>query len=229
LYASKYAGKNEPGNPVWIRTDEQFEGRGQGDHTWISEPGMNLTGSFLIYPEHLKGPDQFYLSMAASLAAADFLELFLDEVRIKWPNDLYVNEKKIGGILIETSVMGARISQAIIGLGININQVKFSETLPNPVSISQITSIIYNVAELEDLLIDCFLARYNLIETGKMTSLKACYLKKLFRYKEFAPYKANGKWFRARILDVTRYGHLVLEDESGNRREYAFQEVEFIR
>jgi BirA family biotin operon repressor/biotin-[acetyl-CoA-carboxylase] ligase len=229
LFASQYAIENEPAAPVWIRTDDQFKGRGQGDHSWVSEPGMNLTGSFLLYPENMKGSDQFCLSMAVSLAAADFLELFLDEARIKWPNDLYINEKKIGGILIETSIMGSNLSQAILGIGININQVHFSPDLPNPVSVRQITSITYDLEALEDLFIESFLSRYRMIEDGKLPGLKQAYLKKLFRYKEFAPFKADGKWFRARIMDVSPFGHLVLEDETGKMREYAFQEVVYIR
>jgi BirA family biotin operon repressor/biotin-[acetyl-CoA-carboxylase] ligase len=229
LFANQYAEEHAPGNPVWIRTDDQFEGRGQGDHTWISEAGLNLTGSFLLYPDKLSGSDQFCLSMVASLASADFLELFLEDVRIKWPNDLYVNKKKIGGILIETSVMGTMINQAVIGVGINVNQVRFDDNLPNPVSIRQITSFEYDIREIEDLFIDCFLSWYRLIDSENKSDLKDAYLKKLFRFKEFAPYKTDGKWFRARILDVNQYGHLVLENELGQKREYAFQEVEFIR
>jgi BirA family biotin operon repressor/biotin-[acetyl-CoA-carboxylase] ligase len=171
------------------------------------------------------------------LGACDFLELFLEDVRIKWPNDLYAGNRKIGGILIETAVKGSWIVHAILGLGININQETFPPQLPNPVSLGNLTGIRYDLRELEDLLITACLKRFAGLTgdqpelIGKMPepgSFRPEYLKKLFRYKEFAPYQVHGMWLNARIIDVEELGHLVIEDESGNISSHAYPEIEFL-
>ena len=228
LYASGLLVKSRPSDPFWIRADDQFGGKGQGDHIWVSEPGKNLTGTLVIFPERLNASEQFILSMTFALAVDDFLGLFTGEIMIKWPNDLYAGGKKIGGILIETAVMGPWIDHAILGVGINVNQVDFPSDVPNPVSLTLMTGMKHDLVELENLLIESFNNRYRMIESGNLNSIREDYLKKLYRFGELAAYQANDKKFKATITGVNPYGHLILEDERGLNRSFAFQEVKYL-
>lgn len=228
LYASGLLVKNRPTDPFWIRADDQFGGKGQGDHTWASEPGKNLTGTLVIFPERLNASEQFILSMTFALAVNDFLGLFTGEIMIKWPNDLYAGEKKIGGILIETAVMGPWIDHAILGVGINVNQVDFPADVPNPVSLTRLTGVKHDLVELENLLLASFRNWYRMIESGNLIGVQEEYLKRLYRFGKLADYQTNNKIFKARITGVTPFGHLILEDERGLKRSFAFQEVQYL-
>lgn len=213
---------------AWIRAKHQWGGRGQGHHSWVSESGMNMTGTLVLFSGLPRARDQFDLSRLCSLAVADFLELFLHDVKIKWPNDLYHLDDKIGGILIEAAVMGEQLHSAIIGIGLNINQVDFSAEIPNPVSLKKITGVHYDLQQLDDLLLQSLENRLIIQKPNSWKVTRKEYLSKLYRYREFAPFKADGKWFRGRILDVDPMGHLIMEDENKMQHSFAFQEVEYI-
>lgn len=228
LYVSQMLSKHPATEPFWVRTDDQFAGRGQGSHTWISEAGQNLTGTLAIFPHQLAASRQFDLSKTFALAAAGFLELFTDEIRIKWPNDLYAGDRKIGGILIETSILGKFIDHAILGIGININQLEFYRDIPNPISISMLTGLRYDLTEMENLFLETFRNRYSLIESGNFEEINDQYINKLYRFREFANFKTVDKIFSAKILGVSEYGHLILQTNSDTIQSYAYQEVEYI-
>jgi len=227
-WALKKAARSTSFQPFWIRTDDQFAGRGQGENSWQGSPGQNLTGSLVIYPDQLLAGDQFLLSVLASEAMVDFTGLFTGEITIKWPNDLYFRDKKLGGLLIENSIVGEMIRYTVLGIGININQTDFPESLPNPVSLSQIHPVTYNLTEIEDLLLNCLMNRLSQLKTNKSSDLLAAYTRKLYRYRQFATYNSQGKLFNAQIVGVDNFGRLRLEDETGKLRTYGFQEVEYV-
>jgi BirA family transcriptional regulator, biotin operon repressor / biotin---[acetyl-CoA-carboxylase] ligase len=214
--------------PFWVRTDDQYAGKGQGNNIWISEAGQNLTGTLAIYPSRFEASRQFALSQVFALASTVFLELFIDEIRIKWPNDLYADDRKIGGILIETAILGPFINYAILGIGLNINQQKFTDSIPNPVSISMLTGMTYDLEELEDLFLEAFRNKFALIESGCFEELNSQYVNRLYRIGELCSFKTSKKTFEARITGVNEYGHLLLQTPSGSIRSYAYQEVEYI-
>ncbi|HBB93275.1 MAG: biotin--[acetyl-CoA-carboxylase] ligase [Bacteroidetes bacterium GWF2_49_14] len=228
IFAASLIADGNSTEPFWIRTDDQYAGRGQGAHTWKTEPGKNLTGSLVIFPDGLQGAAQFFLSMTFSLAAADFLSLFTDQVKIKWPNDLYVNGEKIGGILIETSILGNYLHHAILGIGININQEIFPATIPNPLSLRQISGQNYDLEEMEDLFLESFRNRYRYLEAGNRDTIRKEYLEKMLRFDQPGRYKASEREFTARIVDVNEFGYLILQEDSGVMQEFAFQEVEYL-
>ncbi|WP_301748249.1 biotin--[acetyl-CoA-carboxylase] ligase [uncultured Duncaniella sp.] len=118
----------------------QTAGRGQRGNSWEAEPGMNITLSLLLRPEGLEPARQFIISQAVSLAIVEMLDNFIgaDAVSIKWPNDIYVNDSKIAGILIENVISGSAISRSIVGVGLNVNQTEFLSDAPNPVSLKQL-------------------------------------------------------------------------------------------
>ena len=204
---------------VW--TDFQTAGRGQGTNRWESERHKNLTFSMLYHPKDMSANSQFVLSMTISLAICDALEQYIGDVSIKWPNDIYWRNGKLGGILIEHQLHGNRIRSSIIGVGLNVNQQVFHSDAPNPVSLWQISSRETDREELLHHIIANF-------DKYKEQPVKDRYMAKLYRRKGFHPYADKEGPFMAELTDVEDDGHLLLQDETGQLRRYAFKEVTFI-
>lgn len=214
--------------PFWVVSSEQTQGKGYGTNYWESEAGKNFTGSLVFKPNNLLAGKQFYLSKLVTLGISDFLELFVEGVSIKWPNDLYVGGKKIAGVLIENDIMGSFVSISIIGIGLNINQTRFLSDAPNPVSLKELIGWDLDVQETSDLLRKAVENRLIKGFNSPIESLDEEYLRKLYRYKCFAPYKYDGAWLEARIVGIGEFGELLLEDKNGKISAFSFKEVEFI-
>ena len=204
-----------------VVTDYQTAGRGCGTNTWESERGKNLLFSLLVSPNGIRANKQFRISMAISLAICKALGQHLGYLTIKWPNDIYWRDGKIGGILIENTLQGNSVRDSIIGVGLNVNQREFRSNAPNPVSMWQISEQETDRdALLRDILtaFEDFLGRYN----------KESYTAMLYRRRGFFPYADKDGAFMAEIVDVEDDGHLLLMDDNGRERRYAFKEVTFI-
>ena len=228
LKAQELVGKDPVADTIWIQADNQYQGKGLGANSWISDAGKNITGSLVINPDFLKADQQFELSIMASLAVRDLLKLFFDKVEVKWPNDILVNSKKIAGLLLENTIVGERISHSIIGIGLNVNQEIFPDEINDPTSFKLIIPNDFDIHEISNLLLACLENRMTQLESGHNDSLREEYLNSLYRYKEFAPYKSNEKWFRARIIGVDQYGQLILETETGESKKFGFKMIQFI-
>jgi BirA family biotin operon repressor/biotin-[acetyl-CoA-carboxylase] ligase len=164
-----------------IMAESQYAGRGQQLNKWHSEPGKNLTFSVLLKPSFLAVNQQFDLTIAISVGIVKALQKVLGNgVKIKWPNDVYFNDGKLGGVLIENMVQGLQIKNTIIGIGLNINQVSFSAKVPNPVSVKQILHRDYDVKLLLAEICSCIEAAYLMLKTGNIEPLKAFYLQNLY-------------------------------------------------
>lgn len=212
----------------WLQAEDQKQGRGLGANKWFSEPGSNITGSLVIFPSSLKAEEQFRISVLASLAVCDLLDLYFEDIRIKWPNDILLDSLKAAGLLVENAITGNYISHSVVGIGLNVNQVDFPAELGNVTSFKQKMGLDFDLGELGDLLLEFLEGRMAHIENRKYSVMKDEYIGKLFRYKEFAPYRSGGTWFMARIIDVDHFGHLILESETGDINKFGFKEVEFI-
>ena len=206
---------------VTVVADYQTAGRGCGTNTWESERGKNLTFSMLIHPKDIPARQQFHISMAVSLAVCEALGQHIGDLSIKWPNDIYWRNGKIGGMLIENLLQGDVIRDSIIGIGLNVNQQVFRSNAPNPVSLWQITGQETDRKQLLDDILRC-LGHY------LHHDIRQQYLQMLYRRKGFHPYTDKDGAFMAEIMDVGDDGHLVLLDDSGQRRRYAFKEVQFV-
>ena len=204
---------------VWA--EYQTAGRGCGTNRWESEQGKNLTFSILIHPKDLPATQQFHISMAISLAICEALEQYIGDVSIKWPNDIYWRNGKIGGILIENTLNGNIIMESIIGIGLNVNQRVFKSDAPNPVSMWQICE---HETDREALLKEILEAFERILDS----KIREQYLSKLYRRKGYHPYADKEGAFMAEIVTVEDDGHLVLHDDNGKERRYAFKEVQFI-
>ena len=215
---------------VW--TDFQTAGRGCGTNTWESERGKNLLFSVYYHPKNVPAVEQFILSMAHALALHETLSDYTDDIKIKWPNDIYWHDKKIAGTLIETSLGNSHVKTCIFGTGLNINQTVFHSDAPNPVSLSQILGhevsredVLQKVAENNQ--------RYlQMVEEGQWDAVRHHYRRHLHRLEESHYYVFGGKREYCKLIGVSNDGHLLLlpQGEQGTTTEplcFAFKEVTF--
>lgn len=206
----------------------QKKGRGQASNTWESEPGKNMLASIILYPLKLYASSQFIISKVVSLGLVDFLSEEVGDVSIKWPNDIYVGEKKIAGILIENTIKGNTLSSSVIGIGLNLNQEEFLSDAPNPVSLMQITGREYDVKEVTKSIVTNIIRRYDRVEKNDYAQIELQYYSKLFRREEWEVYSENGERFEAKIVGIGEFGQLRLQKRDESISEFMFKEVEFI-
>lgn len=217
-----------------VMAREQTAGRGQRGNSWEAAPGMNVTMSIVLRPESLDVARQWRMSQAVSVGAAKWVCGMLPDVSgsvsLKWPNDLYVDDCKIGGILIENSLDGRRIRRAIVGIGLNVNQAAFFSDAPNPVSLAMLTSRSYDVESAARSLAASMIGEFRRCERGAgewEESLDRDYLSMLWHRTGFHQFidAATGERFMAGIDGVEPEGPLRLRLSDGSLRSYAFKEV----
>ena len=218
----------EEGTLVW--TGFQSAGRGQGKNRWESERNANLTFSIALYPDFIPATEQFLLSQIAALGVIDFLSSFcgLRDLSIKWSNDIYWKDQKIGGMLIENRLSGHAISHTILGIGINMNQTIFKGDAPNPVSVKQITGRDYALDSAIIAVQKAVLNRYLQLLRDEKEQIRSDYFNSLYRRKGYFAYRDQLGEFLACIKNIRDTGHLVLETQTGEERVYAFKEVSFV-
>ena len=214
-----------------VMADSQTKGKGQRGNSWESEAGKNLTFSIVLYPTALEARKQFCLSMLTALACHEALDNYTNGFSIKWPNDIYWKDKKIGGILIENELEGGYIVQSIIGIGLNINQEVFYSDAPNPVSLKQILDVDIDIQEVMMKVVHGIVGGYRQLESNFVITQQAIgtlYRKNLYRHKGLFPYRDAQGEFMAEYQEIEPDGHLILKDEQGMLRRYAFKEVSFV-
>lgn len=214
-----------------VTTPCQGAGRGQRGNSWESEDGKNLNFSMLWLPQGFPAVSQFAVSEAVALSVADTLAENGINALVKWPNDIYVGDRKISGILIEHSVTGRDITQSVIGVGLNVNQLRFLSDAPNPVSMAMLTGREFSVDDVCETLAAHIERRLrSTADASSRQALHAEYMGKLWRgdgrMHQFAT--PDGLRFRAAIAGVAQDGMLTLMDQSGAMRTYAFKGVSFI-
>ena len=222
---------------ITVVAEYQTAGKGCGSNTWESERGKNLTFSVLLHPTEIRANWQFRISEAVSVALCETLERYFrtlspsdsypelgeQEVTIKWPNDIYVGDRKICGILIENRLKGSTITDSIVGIGLNVNQREFRSDAPNPVSIYQLTG---EETDREALL-QAFLKELSKAFEMEPEALSQSYRSRLYRKEGMHRFSDSQGAFDAKVLNVLDDGRLVLLDTEGKARMYAFKEVQF--
>lgn len=215
-----------------VCTNYQTAGKGQRGNSWEAEIGMNLLFSIVLYPDAIRANEQFIISQVVSLAVADYIRYKIDEIdindiTIKWPNDIYWQEKKLCGILIENSLIEDKIKESVIGIGININQTEFISNAPNPVSLKQITGRDYDLQFLMKGIQSNIIEYYKQLQHNQ-TKLTTQYKSILFRNQGYHIFNDGITNFTARIKDLEPSGILILETKEGIERNFAFKEVRYI-
>jgi BirA family biotin operon repressor/biotin-[acetyl-CoA-carboxylase] ligase len=211
--------------------DEQTAGRGQQGTFWEAEAGKNITCSFLLYPAFLSLSRHFLLSEVVALGVKEAIDGLAPQHQpfsIKWPNDIYCGNRKIAGILIENDLMQQQITRSIVGVGLNVNQERFSSSAPNPVSLKQLTGRSIPLNIVLDKMLHHIMQWYQQLKDGQFESISTAYHKALFRKTGFYSYADRQGLFNARIESVSDDGFLHLASDSGDRRQYAFKEVAFV-
>ena len=213
-------------------TDCQTAGRGQRGNSWEAEPGKNITLSILLRPQSILANQQFVVSEIVSLGIVHTLDAYLptdSHIAIKWPNDIYVGDKKICGILIENSLMGNRIVSSVAGIGLNVNQEVFVSDAPNPVSMLNVAGKAFPLEEVRDRMCREILTLCDEYDNpDRFAALHDIYKSRLWRADGFYPFTADGVDFSARIIDIAPDGILTLATPDGARRQFAFKEVAFV-
>jgi len=224
--ATQLLTKRLPEGIVFV-ANSQVDGRGQVSNRWESEPNKNLTFSILLYPDFLEIMKQFEISKTISLGVVDFLKELTDHVSIKWPNDIYIGAKKAAGILIENSIRIDKISSCIVGIGLNINQQLFVSDAPNPVSLTQLTGLTYNLEEALSQLCQKIDARYHQLRKGDFRQIDDDYIGMMYQLGNWSNYSDENGDFEGQIIGVDQIGRLMIETRDGNIKKYHFKEVVF--
>ncbi len=211
-----------------IMAEDQFAGRGQQQNKWFTEAGKNLTFSLLLKPVFLDLKQQFGLTQAISLGVAKTLENVAGNgIKIKWPNDIYFHNKKLGGILVENMVQGQTINNSVIGIGLNINQEHFPAHLPNAISLRQILQTDYDLKALLCDICNHIEAYYLQLKAGKFKELYTAYSACLLGVNEVNKFRSGGKIFEGIITGTTAEG-LLKVNIAGAVHHYNLKEIEFI-
>jgi BirA family biotin operon repressor/biotin-[acetyl-CoA-carboxylase] ligase len=227
-YLREYiAGKYLPEGSAVI-ADYQTAGRGQPVTQWESAPGANLTFSLILYPHWIPINQQFIIARMTALAVKETLDAYTGDISIKWPNDIYWQQKKICGILIENNLSEQQLHSSIIGIGLNLNQTLFAGDAPNPVSLRQITGKEQDKEEVFNRFLRIFYNYYLQLLQEKEEEICIAYKAALYRREGFFTYCDAGGLFEARIRDIEPMGHLVLQLRNGEIRRYAFKEVKIV-
>jgi BirA family transcriptional regulator, biotin operon repressor / biotin---[acetyl-CoA-carboxylase] ligase len=225
-FASELLRDNNVYEGTVVTCDEQTSGKGQRGQIWHSEKGKNLIFSVFFKPAFVPIADQFNLSKCIALATADFISQFgVKGIALKWPNDVYVNDRKIAGILIENQIKNGKISYSIVGIGININQTAFPVEAKNPTSLKIETGKEFILDDCLTLMCECLEKRYLQLRSG--VSLNQEYLSKLYRFEQWASYKADGLVFQGKITGVALSGKLEIETDT-EIKYFDIKEIAFI-
>ena len=219
--------KYRHGDIIWA--EHQTAGRGQRGHKWLSPEGENLTFTMVVEPRFLPVTEQFLLCEALSVALTDTFAAYGIATRIKWTNDIYAGDRKLEGVLIEHNYSGTTLSRSLLGIGINVNQTEFDPSLPNPVSMAQLTGRRYDRREVLETFERCMLARYGQLEHGDREALQHDYRERMYALGEMRPFRyPDGTLTHGTIEGVRPSGELILRHEDGTCREYLFKEIEFV-
>ena len=206
-----------PQDERFLYAGYQTAGRGQTGNSWESEEGKNLLCSIVLPP----AKNLYFLNIAVSVA---ILRLIDEPLTIKWPNDIYWQDKKLAGILLENAIVGSEITYSIAGIGLNVNQTEFVSDAPNPVSLKQITG---KENDIDQLMQDLFEAVYTVLNEPEDV-IWSEYKSHLYRREGYWPFADTNGVFEAQIEDVLPTGEVVLRDENNKKRVYHFKQIRYV-
>ena len=212
-----------------VSADEQPAGKGMGSNSWESEVGKNLTFSLALDMSFLSAERQFLLSEAVALGLIDALDALLpaEKLYIKWPNDIYYENHKLAGILINSTIKANMMDVSIIGIGLNVNQMQFQDWPTHPISLKQIAGKEYDLQSLLEQVSESIYNKVVILKTNS-TAIEQGYLKRLFRYRTWANYEVDGKVLRLLMTGIDTFGRLMLVDEGEKEYYFDVKEVKFI-
>ena len=212
-----------------VSADEQTAGKGMGSNSWESEVGKNLTFSLAADMSFLPAERQFLLSEAVPLGIVEVLNKLLpvEKLSIKWPNDIYYGNRKLAGILINSTIKASMMDISIIGIGLNVNQIQFQNWPTHPVSLKLITGKDFELQPLLEQLAEHIIKKVEQLKSNP-TTIEQDYLKRLFRYRTWADYEVDGKVLRLFMTGIDPFGRLQLVDEQQTLYTFDIKEIKFV-
>lgn len=211
-----------------IFTSEQFSGRGQVGNSWFSDSNKNISISIILQPKLDFPKYQFALNQIVSLGIRDFIGTYLSNAKIKWPNDIMIDNKKVAGVLIQNSISKKQISNSIVGIGINVNQDFFPVGLGKPTSMFLETEKQYDIKELLGHLFSNIEAWYLKLKSGKFKEIDDEYHKYLYLKNELHLFKdSKGDIFKGSIIGVSNDGRLNVKTSNGLKK-FMFKEISLV-
>jgi len=211
-------------NAVFARN--QTAGKGQRGKQWNANPGENIILSVITEMQWLPISRQFELSVAVALGCLDLASKYINSgVKVKWPNDLFINDSKTGGVLIENVIKGTLWQWAVIGIGINVNQLKFEDFNISATSLQQNSFLHYDVLKLAEELHTTILERIEQVRMGKFAALLEEYNEKLYAKDRLVKLGKGNIVFNTTIKRVSGSGQLITSDVI--ERQFNFDEVSF--
>lgn len=220
--------QNRASDGCTVITDFQTAGRGQRGNQWEAAAAENLMLSVVWQPTFLAAAEQFQLSQAVALGVHDWASALLaadPKLKLKWPNDLYYGDQKLGGILIENTLIGPKIQYSIIGIGLNVNQQRFA--IPTATSVGLLTGRAYAREALAARLLECLERRYLQLRAGQVGKLRQAYLQALYRFQEAHFFMVDGKKVSGQIVGVENDGRLAVAI-GGELRRFGMQEIRYL-
>ena len=212
-----------------VSANEQTAGKGMGSNSWESEAGKNLTFSLAVDMSFLPAEKQFLLSKAVPLGIIDVLDNILpnEKLSIKWPNDIIYENRKLAGILINSTIKANMMDVSIIGIGLNVNQMQFKDWPTHPISLKMITGKDYDLQPLMEQITAHIIKKVELLKSNP-TAIEQAYLKRLFRYQTWADYEVDGKALRLFMTGIDAFGRLQLVDEQQTLHCYEIKQIKFL-
>jgi BirA family biotin operon repressor/biotin-[acetyl-CoA-carboxylase] ligase len=227
-YAQYLLSKTSPPEGTCVITDYQSAGKGQIGRYWHSAAGKNLLVSYIFYPSFLDAGLIFMLNIVTSLAITDLCVEMGVDARIKWPNDIYVGDRKLAGILIQNTFSGHHLKSSIIGMGINVNESDFPSELPNPVSLQMCTGLKNDVTDMWRQLNFYLEALYLQLKDGDNEKMRSLYHDLLYRRDETSLFKNRDHFvFEGIIREVDITGCIHIQTQKGVE-SFQFREIKFL-
>ncbi len=213
-----------------ITAGYQHAGKGQDTNIWYSSAGKNLLMSVLLTPAFLPAQHQFLLNQCLAVSLRETVARYVQDsdVTIKWPNDIYVGNQKIAGILIRHFISGSTLEATIAGIGLNVQEKDFPEFLPNPCSIYTCSGILYPPMDVLQSLLEQINHHYENLRNQQSGFVESAYQKHLFRRELMADYRINGVYCTARITGTDEYGRLKLTDSQGKVMICDLKEIQYV-
>jgi BirA family biotin operon repressor/biotin-[acetyl-CoA-carboxylase] ligase len=234
-YAAERLGLPELEHGTVILAQEQTAGRGQRGRTWISAKGLDLTFSLVLRPDMLKATGQFVLSKVAALALHDVVAEALrtsaglggGEVRIKWPNDILIGDRKVAGILIQNELAGDRVVSSVVGIGLNVNSSDLHVGLLST-SLRAESGHPFDRPELLAHFLDRFAHHWAQV-TDDRERLDSSYRGRLWGRERVMPMELDGHDWKGVPVDVDELGRLLVRDPLGRVQAYGLDRLRFKR
>ena len=200
-----------------------------GNNGWESEAGQNLTFSLAVDMGFLPAERQFLLSEAVPLGIIEVLDdiLTAEKLSIKWPNDIFYENHKLAGILINSTIKANMMDVSIIGIGLNVNQMQFQDWPTHPISMKMITGKNYDLQPLLEQIAEHIIIKVEQLKSNP-TAIEQDYLKRLFRYRSWAKYEVDGKVLRLFMTGIDQFGRLQLVDEQQELHQYEIKQIKFL-